>query len=345
MSQLGDFGVSGPVILAPMAGITDRPFRRLCKRYGIGLVVSEMVASREVLEGMKSVRAKAELDADDGLTAVQIAGRERYWMAEAARFVADRGARIIDINMGCPAKKVTNGLSGSALMRDPDHALGLIAAVVDAVDVPVTLKMRLGWDRSTMTAPEIARRAAGAGVRAITVHGRTRCDFYTGRADWAAIRDVVDAVEVPVIANGDIVDAETASAALAASGAAAVMVGRGARGRPWLPGQIMSVLMGRAPSESPAVDPPGKERVALILEHLEAQCLHYGKDLGLRTIRKHLGWYAEAMPGGAALRSRLVRACSAHEIGAALNDWLARHEDGATAHAADTGGADRRIAA
>ncbi|MEO0913887.1 MAG: tRNA dihydrouridine synthase DusB, partial [Pseudomonadota bacterium] len=228
--KIGHIVIKEPVILAPMAGVTDRPFRALVAEFGVGLVVSEMVASREMVESKPSVRQKAEIAAGDALTSVQIAGREARWMAEAARRLAGEGARIIDINMGCPAKKVTNGLSGSALMRDPDHALGLIEAVVDAVDVPVTLKMRLGWDRGAMNAPEIARRAEAAGVQAITIHGRTRCDFYKGEADWRAIRRVVDAVTVPVIANGDIVDLASAKEALAISGAAAVMIGRGAQG-------------------------------------------------------------------------------------------------------------------
>ncbi|RVT84465.1 tRNA dihydrouridine synthase DusB [Rhodobacteraceae bacterium CCMM004] len=279
-----------PVFLAPMAGITDLPFRQVVRRFGAGLVVSEMVASQEMVQAKPGVRERAEIGAHVEGTAVQVAGREARWMAEAARMVAANGARIVDINMGCPAKKVTNGLSGSALMRDPDHALRLIEAVVAAVDVPVTLKMRLGWDDDRRNAPEIARRAAEAGVRMITIHGRTRCQFYRGRADWVAIGAVVRAVDVPVIANGDIHDAADARAALAASGAAGVMVGRGARGRPWALAEIAA-----AGGWSPAPVPPrGRALAALVLEHLDAALSFYGRDLGQRVMRKHLGWYMDA---------------------------------------------------
>ncbi|MEL6775206.1 MAG: tRNA dihydrouridine synthase DusB [Pseudomonadota bacterium] len=303
-SSLGDLGITDPVLLAPMAGITDRPFRTLAARFGAGLVVSEMVASGELLTGRAETVTRAEIAADEPLTAVQIAGREADPMAQAAAWAAWQGARIIDINMGCPAKKVTSGLSGSALMRDPDHALRLIEAVVGAVDVPVTLKMRLGWDRESLNAPQIARRAEAAGIRMITVHGRTRCDFYQGQADWAAIRAVVEAVAVPVVANGDITDTSAARAALAQSGAAAVMVGRGAQGAPWQPGVIAADLAERP---RPAI-PKGSALASFIAEHLEAHLAHYGVAIGLRSFRKHMGWYLARLPGGAALRPQAMRA-------------------------------------
>ena len=234
-----------------MAGISDAPFREVALSLGAGLVVSEMVASAEVVHARPLARTRALLGFDSRRTAVQLAGREARWMAEAARYCAGQGAEIIDINFGCPAKKVTSGLSGSALMRDPDHALRLIEAVVGVVSVPVTLKMRLGWDERQMNAPEIAARAEAAGVRMITVHGRTRCQFYTGTADWRAIGAVKRAVGIPVIANGDIHDAESARRALALSGADGVMIGRGARGRPSVPGQIAASLAGRIPQPAP----------------------------------------------------------------------------------------------
>lgn len=279
-----------PVLLAPMAGITDLPFRRLARRFGSGLVTSEMVASREVLAGGVEARARAEVGADEPGTAVQLAGCEPALMAEAARVVAGQGARQIDINMGCPARRVTSGWAGAALMRSPDAALAIVAAVVEAVDVPVTLKMRLGWDEGSLNASEIARRAEAAGVRQIVIHGRTRAQFYTGHADWSAIRPVVEAVAIPVVANGDITDAASARAALAASGARAVMLGRAAQGRPWLPGQIAANLAGRPEPAAPG----GHALADLVAEHHEAMLSHYGRDLGLRCARKHLGWYLDA---------------------------------------------------
>ncbi|MDI3337328.1 tRNA dihydrouridine synthase DusB [Defluviimonas aestuarii] len=302
---LGDITLDPPVFLAPLAGITDLPFRRLVARFGAGLVVSEMVASGELLTEKPSVRAKARTDlglGDDTATSVQLSGREAGAMAEAAKVVAAMGARIIDINMGCPAKKVTGGLSGSALMRDPGHALTLIEAVVDAVDVPVTLKCRLGWDTDCLNAPDLARRAEAAGVQMITVHGRTRQQFYKGAADWTAIRAVRDAVKIPVIANGDIVDTFSARAAMSASGATGVMVGRGAQGAPWRLAQIAADLFG---SPDPVI-PIGSDFSDFVSEHYEAMLSFYGAELGVRIARKHLGWYMDEAGASPAIRTRMM---------------------------------------
>ncbi len=291
-----------PVALAPLAGITDLPFRQLVAGFGTGWVVSEMVASQEMVQAKPGVRERAELGLGDGRTAVQLAGREAYWMAEAARMVEANGATFIDINMGCPAKKVTNGYAGSALLKDLDHALTLIAAVVGAVTIPVTLKTRLGWDDALMNAGTLAQRAEGAGVRLITIHGRTRCQFYKGQADWAAIRAIKDAVTIPVIANGDITDGRTARMALSQSGADGVMVGRGAQGRPWVLAQIAADLWGRP---APVV-PHGAALADLIGGHYEAMLRFYGVPLGVRVARKHLGWYMNQGGTPAPLRHAIL---------------------------------------
>ncbi|SEK28866.1 tRNA-U20-dihydrouridine synthase [Roseovarius nanhaiticus] len=296
--RLGDMTLDPPVLLAPMAGITDLPFRNLVSSFGAGLVVSEMIASQEMVQSKPSARDKAELGLGAAATAVQIAGCEAHWMAEAARMAEADGARIIDINMGCPAKKVTraagSGAAGSALMRTPDHACRLIEAVAEAVRVPVTLKMRLGWDDALRNAPQIARMAEAAGIAMVTIHGRTRCQFYKGRADWSAIREVRDAVRIPVIANGDIVDPASARQAMSASGGAGVMVGRGAQGRPWILAQIAHELgWGSAPRI-----PQGNALTDMISEHYEAMLAFYGKELGARVARKHLGWYLEGADPG-----------------------------------------------
>ncbi|MDF1854175.1 tRNA dihydrouridine synthase DusB [Pseudooceanicola sp.] len=318
-SAPGAIPLDPPVLLAPMAGITDLPFRDLVSGFGAGLVVSEMVASQEMVQGKPGVRERAELGLDRSRTSVQLAGRDATWMARAARQVADQGARVIDINMGCPAKKVVGGLSGSALMRDPDHALRLIEAVVAAVDLPVTLKMRLGWDDDSHNAADIARRAEAAGVRMIVVHGRTRCQFYKGQADWAAIAPVKQAVTVPVIANGDIISSASARQALALSGADGVMIGRGAQGQPWLPAQIAHDLFGVAAPEVPV----GPKFCDFVSGHYQSILNFYGNMLGLRVARKHLGWYMDSAATPAVLRQHVLRGTDPGAVLALLPQALA----------------------
>ena len=319
--RLAALGIASPVALAPMAGITDLPTRALVRSFGAGLVVSEMVASREMLEAHPSARARAELGAAVAGTSVQIAGREARWMAEAARVLAGQGARIVDINMGCPAKKVCGGLSGSALLRDHDHALRLVEAVVAAVDVPVTLKTRLGWDDDSRDTAALAVRAEAAGIAMLTIHGRTRCQFYRGVADWAAVAPIVRAVRIPVLVNGDVVDAAGARAALAASGAAGVMIGRGAQGRPWLPAQVAAALAGRA---GPAA-PTGAALAAVAAAHHAALLSFYGADLGGRVARKHLGWYMDGAGTPPAAR-RAVLTAAPGAVAALLTEALAPSE-------------------
>ncbi|MBX4931209.1 tRNA dihydrouridine synthase DusB [Rhizobium bangladeshense] len=311
--RIGPVSVRNRVVLAPMSGVTDMPFRELAWRFGAGLVVTEMVASRELVNDTAESWARLKA-AGFRPHMVQLAGREAHWMAEAAKIAADHGADIIDINMGCPAKKVIGGYSGSALMRDPDHALGLIEATVKAVEIPVTLKMRLGWDENSINAPDIARRAEAAGIQLVTIHGRTRMQFYEGRADWDAIRAVRGVISIPLIANGDVETAGDAQEILRRSGADAVMIGRGCQGRPWHAG----VLAG-------AAEPRREDIPHIAVEHYRMMLDFYGEAVAIRHARKHLGWYLErfapAVAGGE--KADIMTSRDPREVAARLNDALA----------------------
>ncbi|MAF30214.1 MAG: tRNA dihydrouridine synthase DusB [Croceicoccus sp.] len=315
--RIGPVTVATPVVLAPMTGVTDMPFRTLVRRFGSGLNVTEMIASQAMIRETRQSIQKAEWHPSEDPVSMQLVGCDPVSMGEAARLNEDRGAAIIDINFGCPVRKVTNGFAGSALMRDIPLASKLMAETIKAVSVPVTVKMRMGWDHASLNAPELARIAQDLGAAMVTVHGRTRNQMYKGSADWAFVRKVKDAVSIPVIVNGDICSIEDAATALQQSGADGLMIGRGAYGRPWLLGQVMDWLEGRDVRPDPSLP----DQYALVTEHYRAMLDHYGGDTGVKMARKHLGWYTKGLKGSAEFRNKVNFIDDADDVLAALREF------------------------